>query len=485
MKPVRKYDAFMIGSGIMSVTLAALLRELHPEWKMGIVEKNGSFPMESSNSLHNAGTGHSGFCELNYDLHKAIDTCEAFEQSKQFWAYLAKTKRIEPDFIHQVPHISFVEGQSNVDDLRKRYLEMKNNCLFADMEFSDDSEVLKTWVPLMMKDKKGNTPVAATRMKRGTDVDFGKLTSSINRYLQINGIETDNYREVVDIKKENEAWIVSIKKIDSGEEYAISTRFLFIGAGGASLTLLQKSGIPESKGYGGFPVSGQFLMCDVPEIVNQHHAKVYGKPEIGAPPMSVPHLDTRIIDGKKVLLFGPYAGFSTKFLKQGHWTDFFKALKLSNVFVIISAGLRNLGLSKYLVSEVTKTKKGRFETLLKYYPSANINDWKPIVAGQRVQVIKKDKGIPTIEFGTEVVTSEDHSIAALLGASPGASTSVHIMLELMFKCFGQSKSWTDFMYKLNKIIPSYGSSLNDDEDLLEEVERITSTFLKLDDGNKH
>ena len=483
-KHIKQYDAFMIGAGIMSATLTALLKELYPDWKIGIVEKGGPVPVESSDSLNNAGTGHSGFCELNYDLEKAINTCEAFEQSKQFWSYLAKNKKINPSFIHKVPHISFVKGKENVEALKKRYLEMKNICLFADMEYSEDPEVLKTWMPLVMTNRDTSIPVAATKINRGTDVDFGKLTTELLYYVSGLGTDITCYQHVFDIQKHNEKWIVSIKNLDNQEEYQIATRFLFIGAGGASLTLLQKAGISEAEGYGGFPVSGQFLMCDVPGVVEKHNAKVYGKPEIGAPPMSVPHLDTRIVDGKKVLLFGPYAGFSTKFLKTGHWWDFFGSLRMNNIFVILSAGLRNLGLSKYLLTEVTKTNKGRFKTLLSYYPDANIKDWKPIIAGQRVQVIKKDKGVPTIEFGTEVVVSENRNLAALLGASPGASTSVHIMLELMYKCFGTGKNWADFMYKLNSMVPSYGGPLSEDEELFHEVERNSNTFLKLD-GDKN
>ena len=395
-----------------------------------------------------------------------------------FKSLFSKTQK----FVIYTPEIAL--SMLNGDELKQRYLEMKKICLFADMEYSEDPEVLKTWMPLIVNKRDTSTPIAATRIKRGTDVDFGLLTSDIRYYLSNAGVDITCYQHVIDIKREGIMWIVSIKNLYNNKVYQISTRFLFIGAGGATLPLLQKAGIPEADGYGGFPVSGQFLMCDNPEVVSKHSAKVYGKPAVGSPPMSVPHLDTRIIDGKKVLLFGPYAGFSTKFLKAGHWTDFFKSLRLSNIFVILSAGIRNLGLSKYLLTEVTKTNEGRFKTLLSYYPEANIKDWKPIIAGQRVQVIKKDKGIPTIEFGTEVITSEDHSLAALLGASPGASTSVHIMMELMFNCFGKGRDWTDFMSKLKKIIPSYGNYLNEDEDLFKEVERITATFLKLDE-NKH
>ena len=474
MKSTKECDVLIIGAGIMGATLAALLKQIKPHLSIKIIEKLDSCAQESSMALNNAGTGHSGFCELNYSIEKAIETCEAFEQSKQFWSYLSLTKHIEPNFINSLPHISFVEGKENVTELKQRWSEMTKICLFQDMEFSDDFFIISLWAPLLMKGRDPHIPVAATRMKRGTDINFGRLTSNLIDHLSNMRVDINYNEEVKDLhkSKEDNWWHVTTNNT------LIKSPFVFIGAGGAALTLLEKSGIPEAKGYGGFPVSGQWLICDNPEIVEKHNAKVYGKPEIGSPPMSVPHLDARIIDGKKVLLFGPFAGFSTKFLKSGHWSDFFKSLKFSNVFTIISAGLRNIGLSKYLISEVTKTKNGRFKTLLKYYPNANINDWKPLVAGQRVQVIKRDKGIPTIEFGTEVVTSKDKSIAALMGASPGASVSVKIMLEVIEKCF-HDKNWHYCQDRIKSMIPSYQDSLSEDEDLFERVEEFTSHGLKL------
>lgn len=474
----KEYDVFMIGAGIMSTTLGMLLKTAQPDLKMGIVEKNGMFSSESTGVLNNAGTGHSGFCELNYDKNKSIKVCEAFEKSKQFWAYLVKNGFIKSDFINEIPHISFVEGKKNVEFLKARYLELKDICLFSDIEFSDNIDVLKTWMPLVMKNRAENIPMAATRVNRGTDINFESLSYDMLKYLTLK-LDTDveYYTEVIDIFKKENKWCLTLNNKASGELCNIVTEFLFVGAGGATLTLLEKSGISEIKGYGGFPVSGQFLMCDNQEIVNKHNAKVYGKPEIGAPPMSVPHLDTRIVNGKRILLFGPYAGFSTKFLKTGHWTDFFCSINISNIFTIISAGIKNLGLSKYLFSEVTKTNSRRFKTLLKYYPEANPKDWKPIVAGQRVQVIKKENGTSTIEFGTEIVCSSDGSIAGLLGASPGASTSVKIMLDLIDKCFHSKSYYQKWKNKFNEVIPSNSCLLHKNENIFRAIEKDINIHL--------
>lgn len=477
MEENKQYDVFLIGAGIMSATLGALLKQLQPDLKIGMVERGGTTPQESSSSAGNAGTGHSGFCELNYDLHKAIQTCEAFEKSKQFWSYLVKQEYIKSNFIHQIPHISFVTGQQNVDELKARWMEMKKICLFADMEFTDDIETLKQWMPLVMFRRDRSIPMAATRIKRGTDIDFGILTSNLTTYLTQNGVEASYYKHVEDIKRNGTKWDITFRDRINQQLITVTTKFLFIGAGGMALSLLEKANIPESRGYGGFPVSGEFIMCDNPNIVKQHNAKVYSKPELSSPPMSQAHLDTRIINGKKVLLFGPFAAFTTKFLKNGHWTDFFRSLRFSNILVIISAGLRNLGLSKYLLKEVIKTDDGRFKELLKHYPNASKEDWKLIIAGKRVQVIKKDKGIPTIEFGTEIVTSEDGSLAAVAGASPGASVSVDIMIKLIEKCFKDKYFYPDWNVKINDIIKSNEIELHKNVKLFKEIEKFTSEYL--------
>lgn len=484
MKHTEECDVLLIGAGIMSATLGAMLTQLDHSLKIKIFERMNDCAKESSQSLNNAGTGHSGFCELNYDIEKAIKVCESFERSKQFWAYLKKHGSISNNFIHTVPHISFVEGKENVEFLKKRFLEFREICLFEDMEFTEDVKTLTEWMPLVMKDRNPSIPVAATRMKRGTDVNFGLLTKELMSHLVHSGTQVAYCEEVVSLKqdKKTKLWAVETKNMVLGTKTITIAKFVFIGAGGAALNLLEKSDIPEAEGYGGFPVSGQWLICDKADIVDKHQVKVYGKPGIGAPPMSVPHLDTRYINGKKVLLFGPYAGFSTKFLKNGSWLDFFKSLRPSNLMIVLESGLRNFGLVKYLTNEVFKTKNGKFDTLLSYYPSANKKDWKLATAGQRVQVIKKVKGKAIIEFGTEIISSCDCTIAGLTGASPGASTSVKIMLDLIDDCFKDKPYYADWMYKMNKMIPQHGlliCPLHKDRDFFRQIELDTMLTLNL------
>lgn len=486
-----KTDVILIGAGIMSATLGALLKELAPDWEITVFEKLESAGEESSNEWNNAGTGHAALCELNYtvekadgtiDISKAIRINEQFLISRQFWAYLVNSGLIEhpQDFIMPLPHISFVQGENNVIFLRKRFEALSKYPMFHGMEFSDRPEKLAEWMPLMMKDRTDSEPIAATRINSGTDVNFGALTRMLFNHLEKNGVRVQYKHQVENIKRTSDGgWELKVRNLDSGAVENHAAKFVFIGAGGGSLPLLQKTGIPESKRIGGFPVSGLFLVCNNDEIVEQHHAKVYGKAKVGAPPMSVPHLDTRYIDNKKSLLFGPFAGFSPKFLKTGSNMDLFKSIKPNNVLTMLAAGAKNMPLTKYLIQQLMLSKEQRIEELREFIPNAKSEDWDIVVAGQRVQVIKDTEsgGKGTLQFGTEVVSAADGSVAALLGASPGASTTVHVMLEVIKKCFPQHlNSWEE---KIKEMIPSYGISLVDNPGLYQELQESTAIALGL------
>lgn len=485
-------DVVLIGAGIMSATLGVLLKELQPDLSIEIFERLDVAAAESSDAWNNAGTGHSAFCELNYtpqksdgsvETKKAVAIAESFEVSKQFWAYMIQNRLVgSPDqFIKTIPHMSFVWGENNVSFLNKRYTELQKCHLFKGMEYTEDRTQLEEWIPLVMDGRDAAEKVAATRMTLGTDVNFGALTRMMFNTLKTKErVNLHFNHEVKKLRQINGLWEIKVRDEATGKRKVIKAKFVFIGAGGGSLPLLEKSDIPEGRGFGGFPVSGQWLKCVNPEVIERHNAKVYGKAAVGSPPMSVPHLDTRMIDGKKALLFGPYAGFSTRFLKKGSLLDLPRSIKPSNIIPMISAGLDNIPLTKYLINQIRQSDDERLEALREYLPTAKMEDWQLETAGQRVQVIKKDEehgGI--LEFGTEVVSAADGSIAALLGASPGASTAVSIMLNLMERCFHEKIKSAEWQQKIKKMVPSYGRSLAQDAELCEKIRTQTTHALSL------
>ncbi|MEW6623401.1 MAG: malate dehydrogenase (quinone) [Bacillota bacterium] len=489
-----KTDVILIGAGIMSATLGTLLKELAPDWEITVFERLADPGEESSNEWNNAGTGHASLCELNYtveqpdgsiDTRKAIKVNEEYQVSKQFWSYLVKSNLINnpKDFIVQLPHMSWVQGEKNVAFLKKRFKVLSNNPLFQGMEFSDDPEKLMKWIPLMMKGRKLNNPMAATRIESGTDVNFGALTRILFAHLKSKNVHIKFNHNVEDLKRTSSGlWQLKVRNVDSSTVGRHTAKFVFIGGGGGSLHLLQKSGISEGKGIGGFPVSGIFMVCKKPDIVAQHYAKVYGQAPVGAPPMSVPHLDTRFIDNKVLLFFGPFAGFSPKFLKFGSMFDLLTSVKPDNLVTLLASGVKNASLTKYLIQQVMLSKEQRMEALRDFVPNAKSEDWDLLVAGQRVQVIKDTEagGRGTLQFGTQVVSAADGSIAALLGASPGASTVVSIMLEVITKCFPQHlKAWEP---KIKEMIPSYGLLLEENPELLQEINASTAQTLGLTNG---
>ena len=486
-------EVVLIGAGIMSATIGVILKELQPDIKIDIFERLDSAAAESSDAWNNAGTGHSAFCELNYtpesadgtiNPNKAISIAEQFEVSRQFWAYLVKDGKLPTpeDFIKSIPHISFVWGDKNVDFLKNRFEVLQSNPLFAEMVFSTDVSELQKWMPLVMEGRNSDEKVAGTSMKIGTDVNFGTLTRNMLDYLtNLDNVTIHYSHEVKKLKqREDKSWRIKITDLASGQKKKVYTKFVFIGAGGGSLPLLEKANVPEGKGYGGFPVSGQWLKCTNPEVIAKHQAKVYVKASVGAPPMSVPHVDSRMIDGEKALLFGPFAGFSTRFLKNGKYSDLPLSIKPDNVIPMIVAEYKNIPLTRYLSEQVRQSPKDRMNALREYVPNARTKDWKLERAGQRVQVIKKDEElIGKLEFGTEIINTNDGTLAVLLGASPGASTAVSIMVELVSKCFPEQFSSPEWQEKLKMMIPSFGQMLNNNPILLDEIRKNTGEILKL------
>lgn len=487
-----KVDVLLVGGGVMSATLGTLISKLNPDLRFTMVERLEQVARESSDGWSNAGTGHAGYCELNYtpenaqndvDVARALTINSNFEISLQLWSSLVASGDLPAptNFIHPTPHISFVWGDQNVAFLRQRFAKLSTHPLFKEMQYSEDPATLAQWMPLVMAGRSQAQPVAATRIAHGSDVDFGSLTRHLVASLQ-NQPQFSLLlgHEVIALNQQsNGRWLVELKNHKANHSQRIDAGFVFLGAGGGALPLLQKSNIPESKGYGGFPVSGQWLVCTDEAIVKRHQAKVYGKAAVGTPPMSVPHLDTRIINGKPALLFGPYAGFTTKFLKTGSLLDLVKSVRPSNLLQIMDVGMNNLDLTRYLVGEVMQSHEARITALRQYFPEAKSTDWSLVEAGQRVQIIKKDtNGRGRLEFGTELVTAQDQSLAALLGASPGASVAAQAMIELIERCLGKllGEGWQG---RLKALVPSYGESLIENAELLNRIRPLTLSKLGL------
>lgn len=486
-------DAILIGAGIMSATIAMMLKELEPDISIVVYERLSEAARESSDAWNNAGTGHSAFCELNYtpqrgrgkiDIKKGTRIAAEFEVSRQFWAHLVDKGYVKnpQSFIRQVPHLSFVSGKENVAFLKKRFVALSKSALFKGMKLTTKPRDLAAWAPIIMSGRDAAIPIAATRMECGTDLNYGELTRAMFSWLQKQrGVTILYNHEVRDIERDdNGQWNLKVVDTKKNNKFHLDSNFVFIGAGGGALQLLEKSDIEEAKGYGGFPVSGQWLRCKNRNVVEQHHAKVYGKAAVGTPPMSVPHLDTRFIDGKRELLFGPYAGFSTKFLKKGSYLDLMKSLEFTNIIPMISAGLHNLSLTKYLIEQATQSHEERVQALREFMPEARSEDWELIVAGQRVQVIRADEeegGV--LEFGTEIIAAADGSLVALLGASPGASTSAAIALDVLQKCFESKMETPAWQKRLKKMIPASEAALQKSAALVQRTRKRTAKILKL------
>ncbi|MEO6845636.1 MAG: malate dehydrogenase (quinone), partial [Chthoniobacterales bacterium] len=454
---------------VMSANLAALLKRLSPELRIQLYEVTEDVAQEASNGWNNAGTGHAGICELSYTPHRepdgsvdvsnAVKIFEQFEKSRQFWGYAVVEGMMDNprEFINLVPHLSFVHGSEQVDFLNARHAGMSAHHFFSTMEYSSDRDTIGAWAPLLVEDRP-EMPIAATKMDSGTDVNFGNVSRKLLAWLQNQpgcGIATGHRVEA--LNKMGSGWELKIKDMARRATHSNRAKFVFVGAGGGSLSLLQKSGIPEAKGLGGFPIGGQWLICEEPDIVSRHQAKVYGQALDAAPTMAVPHLDTRILEGKKTLLFGPFAAWTTKFLhRNGSWLDLPRSVKSDNIATLLKIGISNLDLVKYLVKEGTQSLASRLEVLHAFYPAAKARDWKLIAAGIRVQAIKKTDGeAGIVHYGTEVITDASHSISALLGASPGASVCVHIALEILKKCFPHLLETPEGRDRMKAMIPTY------------------------------
>jgi malate dehydrogenase (quinone) len=505
------YDLVLIGGGVMSLSVAVMLQRIDPNIKMCLLERMNEVAQESSNAWNNAGTGHSAYCELNYtpedaqgnvNISKAITIAEQFAVSKQWWSYLIEEGVIDQPvktFLNKSPHHAFCYGDKDAKFLHTRWSEMTKQPIFKDMTYTEDRNVLEEWVPIMMEGRPEDQRVALTKMERAADLNFGALTKHLMAAYLRNGGDVKFEVDVSGLAPTlsrfgpvvSDGWQVSYESrgqlirdpqnpLFAADTQKLTAKKVFVGAGGMSLRILQAAKMREIDGYGGFPVSGKFLVTRNPDLCKKHWSKVYGKAAVGAPPMSVPHLDSRTIDGEHVVVFGPYAGFSPNFLKHSGPTDLFASMNPFNLVPMSAAGAQNLDLTVYLGKELTKTQKEREDELRAFLPHVDINDWELITAGQRVQIMKPHPTkVGVLQLGTEVVASEDGSLSGLLGASPGASVSVSIATEVIEKMYRKEMDW-GWRGKIQKMIPSYGVSLNDDAAFCKEIEDATAKVLKID-----
>jgi len=461
----------------MSSTLGVLLKELKPGISIQLFEATEKPAQEASNAWNNAGTGHAGICELSYtphleadgtvDVSKAISVFEDFEYSLQFWAHAVRKGIIKEtrECLNPLPHISLVHTDEQLPYLEARYSGLKKHHFFESMKHSTDREEIRSWAPLLVDGRDEKQAIGATYMEGGTDVNFGEISRNFCEWLdEQEHCEAHFGHRVTDLKKKGKGWLVTVRDEQSGAKREVEAGFVFIGAGGGSLPLLQKAGIPEVKGYGGFPIGGQWMITRNPEVVAKHTAKVYGQALGAAPTMAVPHLDTRVIDGERYLLFGPFAAWTGKFLNQGgSHLDLPLSVRPSNLLSLMRVGLHNLDLVKYLVQQGLQSKESRMQELYNFYPEAREDDWEVIDAGIRVQAIKQEPGEEPgiVHYGTEVLTSEDRSICALLGASPGASVSTQVMFECIKKCLPELLEDPEGQARISDMIPNWNEDLKE------------------------
>ncbi|MEY8017157.1 malate dehydrogenase (quinone) [Mycobacterium servetii] len=483
-------DVALVGAGIMSATLGALLRRLEPDWSITLIERLDAVAGESSNPWNNAGTGHSALCELNYtpqrpdgsiDIGKAVHVNEQFQVTRQFWAY-AVTKGIVPDrgFLNPIPHASFVRGAQRVDYLRRRRRALAGNPLFAGTELIEDPDEFARRLPLMAAGRDFSEPFALNWAPHGTDVDFGELSRQLVGFCVRHGTTALFGHEVRGLARQGDgSWTLLVGNRRTGQRRRLNAKFVFVGAGGDALPLLQRSGIREVRGFAGFPIGGRFLRAARPALTAAHRAKVYGVPAPGAPPLGALHLDLRLVNGRAWLVFGPYAGWSPKFLKHGHFSDLPRSVKPDNLLSMLGVGVTELALLNYLIGQLRLTAPGRVRMLREFVPGAKDSDWELTVAGQRVQVIRRDRRRGgALDFGTTLLSDADGTIAGLLGGSPGASTAVPIALDVLRRCFADR--YQTWLPTLKEMVPSLGVKLSDEPALFDEVWSWGSKALRLE-----
>ncbi|WP_404362730.1 malate:quinone oxidoreductase [Marinobacter sp.] len=453
-------NVIIIGAGIMGTTFATLAKEMAPDLDITILERLDGPGEGNSSAFWNAGTGHEANCELNYtpvdeeviSVEKALKIHAQFNVAKQFWAHLVKKGAVkEPEtFINQTRHCTIV-SESAIEELKLRFSEMSAHHFFEQMRYSEDFDEIKSWIPYVMEERPRHEKMAATLVETGTDVNFGALTEQMAEHaVRDLGVSIKYGTHVKRVHRSPTGrWVIEADT--SGEPVQYKADVLFVGAGGGAFPLLKKSHLPFRRRFAGFPVGGRFLQAPVSkEEADHYRAKTYGKAKVGAPPMSVPHLDLRVVNGRHYLLFGPFASFKPRLERGRGFFDYLASIRPHDIPGLLNVALEHFPLVKYLVSETFKGEKSMFEELDSFAPGLSKRfDWKPIQAGQRVQIIKDGD----LQMGTEILVSSDKTYGTLLGASPGASVSPEVMLRCLEQLLPAIFTKEEARKKKNEIFP--------------------------------
>ncbi|KZX75231.1 malate:quinone oxidoreductase [Oleiphilus sp. HI0009] len=435
-------DVVIIGAGIMGVTFAHIAKTVDPKLNITILERLDQAAGSNSSVFNNAGTGHEANCELNYtpvdeeviSVEKALDIHAQFNVAKQYWANLVKNGIIkDPEsFIHPTKHCTLV-NEDSINLLHMRYKEMASHHFFDEMKLSEDFDEIQSWIPLTMEGRSRHQKMAATRVDHGTDVNFESITKQLAQHMENEQSADIQYNTHVKRvhKSPSGSWLIECEQ--NGVAKQVRADKLFVGAGGGAFPILKASHLPAGRRFSGFPVGGRFLAAEIDkEVAQSYGAKTYGKAAVGAPPMSVPHLDLRVADGKYYLLFGPFATFSPILEKGRGIVEFIRMVHLHDIPNLLNVAREHFPLVTYLFKETFKGESAMLKTLDEFAPGlSNKFNWKVVQAGQRVQIIKDGD----LQMGTEIVTSEDLSYGTLLGASPGASVSPEVMLRCVKTLF--------------------------------------------------
>ena len=485
-------DVVLIGGGIMSATLAALLEVVAPQWSITVFESAAGRRRRELARLEQR--RHRPRRPVRAELHarrarrpggpgqgrhdqRAVPGLPPVLVAPGRAGLTGAPK----EFINPVPHVSFVTGEDGRAYMRARHEALAAQPLFDGLEYSDDPAELAEWTPLMMAGRDPRQLVAATRSAAGTDVNFGALTRMLLEDAADRGVAVhcQPARHEPRPARPTAAGRSPCRDTVTGERRTVRRPVRLRRRRRRRAAAAAEGGHPGDRRASAASRSAASSCAPAPPSWSQHQAKVYGQAAVGAPPMSVPHLDPRVIDGDHSLMFGPYAGFSPKFLKAGSMFDLPRSVKPNNLGSMLGVARTELALTRYLVNELLQSGADRHQTLRAFVPDgrrARLGDdhRRPARPGHQAGPGDRPRRAPVRHRGRRRRRRHDRRPARRL---PGASTAVSAMLDLLERCFpDRMPAWRP---ALQEAIPSYGRSLADDPALLAEVRASTMQTLEL------